>query len=156
MLFVDRTHLSGPYEGTMLAAVALDANNHVFDVVYAVVGGETNEDWLWFLTTLHECLGGLKPVVMSDRNNGLLVGTGRVFGAENHTYYVRHLMENLMSEVGRLGIRRNESKDLIKEMFNHVAYATIAAEYDCALEEMRRFNRELALWVERNEPERWT
>ena len=77
MLFVDRTHLSGPYEGTMLAAVALDANNHVFDVVYAVVGGETNEDWLWFLTNLHECLGGLKPVIMSDRNGGLVKGVPR-------------------------------------------------------------------------------
>ena len=155
MLFIDGTHLSGPYEGTMLAAVALDANNHIFDVAYAIVGGETNEDWLWFLTTLQECLGGMKPVVMSDRHNGLLAGVARVFGAENHTYCVRHLMENLMTEAGRLGIRRNESKDLIKEMFNCVAYATIAAEYDSALEEFRKFKCELAQWVEKNEPERW-
>ena len=100
-------------------------------------------------------LGGLKPVVMLDRHNGLLTGVRRVFGAENHTYCVRHLMENLMTEAGRLGIRRNESKDLIKEMFYRVAYATTAAEYDCALKELRKFKRELALWVERNEPERW-
>ena len=60
--------MSGPYEGIMLATVALDANNHIFDVAYAVVGGETNEDWLWFLMQLWECLGGLKPVVMPDRN----------------------------------------------------------------------------------------
>lgn len=58
MLFVDGTHLSGPYEETMLAAVVLDADNHMFDVAYAVVGGETNEDWLWFLTVPHKCLGG--------------------------------------------------------------------------------------------------
>ena len=43
MLFVDGTHFSGPYEGIMLVVVALDANNHVFDVAYAVVGGETNK-----------------------------------------------------------------------------------------------------------------
>jgi len=30
MLFVDGTYLSGPYEGTMLAAVALDADNHIY------------------------------------------------------------------------------------------------------------------------------
>ena len=46
MLFVDGTHLSGPYEGTLLTVVALDADNHLFDVAYALVGGETNEDWL--------------------------------------------------------------------------------------------------------------
>jgi len=33
MLFVDGTHLSGPYEGTMLVAIALDANNHIFDAL---------------------------------------------------------------------------------------------------------------------------
>ena len=27
------------------------------DVVYAVVSGENNEDWLWFLNMLHKCLG---------------------------------------------------------------------------------------------------
>jgi len=37
MLFVDGTHLSGPYEGTLMAATALDADNHLFDVAYAVV-----------------------------------------------------------------------------------------------------------------------
>jgi len=63
-----RAHLSGLYEGTMQMAVTLDANNHMFDVAYAVVGGGTNEDWLWFLTTVHECIGGLKPVIMLDRN----------------------------------------------------------------------------------------
>jgi len=155
MLLVDGTHLSGPYEGTMLAAIALNADNHMFDVAYVVVGRETNEDWLWFLTTLHECLGGLKPVIMLDRNQGLLAGVPRVFGAKNHTYWVRHLIENLMIGAGRLGIQHTASKDLIKKMFNRVAYATIAAEYDCALDEMRRFKRKLALWVEKNKPQRW-
>jgi len=30
----------------MLAAVVLDADNHLFDVTYAAVGGEVNNDWL--------------------------------------------------------------------------------------------------------------
>jgi len=49
MLFVDGIHLIGPYEGTLLVVVALDTYNHIFELAYAVVGGETNEDWLWFL-----------------------------------------------------------------------------------------------------------
>jgi len=60
-----------------------------------------------------------------------------------------------MTEAGRLGIRRKEPKELIKEMFNRVAYATTPTEYDCALHEMRSFKLELALWVEKKEPERW-
>jgi len=37
MLFADDAHLSGPYEGTSLGAVKLDADNHLFDVAYVVV-----------------------------------------------------------------------------------------------------------------------
>ena len=103
--FVDVTHLSGPYKGTMLAAVALDADNHIFDAAYVVVGGEINDNWLWFLTMLHDCLGGLKPAIMSDRNKGLLAIVPLVFRKENHSYCMRHLMENLMGEASKLGIR---------------------------------------------------
>ena len=65
MLLVDETHLRGLYEGMLMATIALDANNHVFDIAYAIVSGETKEERLWFLTMLQECLGGLKHVIMS-------------------------------------------------------------------------------------------
>ena len=32
VLFVDGTHLNGPYQGTMLAACTLDADNHLFNL----------------------------------------------------------------------------------------------------------------------------
>ena len=81
-------------------------------------GGETNEDWLWFLTQLHECLGGNKLVVMSYCNKGLLAGVAVAFGKESHLYCVRHVMENFLSKAAKLGIRRNASKNLLKELFN--------------------------------------
>ena len=143
MLFMDVTHLSGLYEGTILAAMALDTDNHIFDVAYAVVGRETNEDWLWFLTMLHNCLGGSKPVIMSYRNKELLTALPLVFRKKNHCYYVRHLTENLMGEASKLGIRSDASKELEQDMFNRVAYATSAGEYDSAMAELRRYKRKL-------------
>ena len=44
IMFVDAAHLSGSYEGTLLGAVGLDAGNHLFDVAYAIVSSENNED----------------------------------------------------------------------------------------------------------------
>jgi len=44
ILFVDRAHLSWPYEGTILSAVALDADDHLFDVAYAVVSAENVDE----------------------------------------------------------------------------------------------------------------
>ena len=64
-------------------------------------------------------------------------------------------MENMLTEAARLGIQRNASKDLLKEMFNRIAYATIVAEYDSAMDELRRFKRELAVWVKENDPQHW-
>jgi len=61
---------------------------------------------------------------MSDHGNGLLAGVPAVFGKENHAYCVRHVMENFLSQAAKLGIRRNESKNLLKEMFKQLAYAT--------------------------------
>ena len=155
MQFVDGSHLSGPYEGTLLAVVALHADNHLLNVAYAMVEGENNDDWLWFCTVLQEYLGGLKPVIMSNRHKSLVYVVRRVFGVENHCYCVIHVRENFVAYAGKLGIRRNASKDLMKEIFNRVAYATTEAQYGQALQELRQYKRELAWWVEDNEHERW-
>jgi len=82
---------------------------------------------------------------MSDEKQGLLGGVPGIFSAENHTYCVRHLTENLLTKAARLGIRRNASKDLVKEMSDHVAYAMTMAEYDSVMDELRRFKHELAM-----------
>ena len=55
-------------------------------------------------------------------------------------YYVRHVMENFLSKVAKLGIRRNASKNLLKEMFNRLAYATMKVEYEGALDELGSIN----------------
>jgi len=68
ILFVHGAHLSGPYERTILSSVALDANDHLFDVAYTVVSAENVDKWFWFFTVLRECPGRMQPVIMSDRN----------------------------------------------------------------------------------------
>ena len=155
ILFMDETHLSGPYEGTLMAAIALDADNHLFYIVYTIVSGETKEEWLWFLTMLQECLGGLKPVIMFDLNEGLLYTVPKVFRLENHTYCVRHMRDNFLGKAAKLGMRNDASKDLLKEMFNRLAYGPTGPEYEVELGELRDYKVEFARWVEDNEPERW-
>lgn len=126
----------------------MDADNHLFDVAYAVVAGENKEDWLWFLTVVQECIGGLRPEAYHN-----VVAT--VFGVENHTYCVRQLREIFLGRAAKLGIRRDASTDLLKEMFNRVAYAPTRVEYELALAELRKYKQDLACWVEENELKRW-
>ena len=94
ILFIIGAHLSGLYEGTILLAIALDVNDHLFDVRYAVVSTENVDEWFWFFTLLRECLGGMQPVIMSDKNQELLFVVPRVFGIENHNYYLWQVRKN--------------------------------------------------------------
>ena len=98
--------MSGPYEGTLLGAVGLDVHSHLFGVAYAIVSSENNKDWEWFLSNLRECLGGLQPVVMFDRNKALLHAMPKVFGIECHTYCVRHIQENFVTAAAKYGYRK--------------------------------------------------
>ena len=100
--------------------VGLDADNHLFDVAYTIVSSESNEDWEYFLCNIRECLGGLQPVVMSDRNKALLYVVPKVFGIECHTYCVRHIREDFVTAAAKYGYRKESTKDLLEEMLNRV------------------------------------
>jgi len=90
---------------------------------------------------LHECLGGMKPVIMSDRHRSLLYAVPRVFRLKNHCYCLVHLRENIVKLAGKLGIGQDATKDLVKEMFNQVAYTATSAEYGQALDELRHYKK---------------
>ncbi|CAN1139395.1 hypothetical protein LINPERPRIM_LOCUS24079 [Linum perenne] len=49
---IDGCFLKTVYRGQLLSAVALDANNGIFPIAYAVVGVENEDNWSWFLNTL--------------------------------------------------------------------------------------------------------
>lgn len=151
VLFVDGTYLSGPYKGTLLTACALDADYHLFNFAYAIVCSEKIEEWVWFLEMVAQRLGGLKPVIMSDRHPIILPTVIQVFGKEYHSYYLCHLRGNFLKEAGKHGICKEATKQIVKEMLYKVAYAPTVGEYNVVLEELRGYKEELRTWVEDNE-----
>ena len=86
VLFINGTHLSRPCQGTMFTAYVLDADNHLFNFAYAIICGEKIEEWVWFLEMVTQCLGGLKPIIMSDRHPTILPGVEQVCGKKYHSY----------------------------------------------------------------------
>jgi len=98
ILFVDAVHSSSPYKRTLLATIALDVDNHLFDVNYVAVLIKNKKEWFRFMTVLAKCLGGLKPVIILDRNPRLLYAVYGVFGAENHSYYV-HIFRRILCQL---------------------------------------------------------
>ena len=53
VLDLDSTHLKGRYNGVLLAATFVDINGHLFLLTYAVVDAENDDNWAWFVKSLH-------------------------------------------------------------------------------------------------------
>ncbi|ERM96993.1 hypothetical protein AMTR_s00074p00187270 [Amborella trichopoda] len=58
LIGIDGTFLKGIYQGNLLCAIALDANNGLFPLAFAVVEKENYQSWYWFLSILRELLNG--------------------------------------------------------------------------------------------------
>lgn len=155
ILFLGSSHLHGLCKGFMFVACGLDADNRLLNLAYAIVLAENNAEWLWFLEKLRDSLGELRPVIISERHPDISAGVEQVFGKEYHAYCLRQLSENFLREASKHNLRKETTKHIVKEMLNRVAYATNAADYDSAMEELRRYKAPLADWIEANEPERW-
>ena len=73
VLAIDSCHLSGPYKGALVSAIAYDADDGMFPLALGVVGLENYEDWYWFLEKLKGILDGQELIIISDRHKGYCV-----------------------------------------------------------------------------------
>jgi len=46
---IDDTFLLGKYQGTLLIAISIDANNKLVPLAFALVEKENKDSWGWFL-----------------------------------------------------------------------------------------------------------
>ncbi|WOL10979.1 hypothetical protein Cni_G19740 [Canna indica] len=74
VISLDGCFLKSKAGGQLLSAVGRDGNNQMFLVCWAVVEGENEESWRWFLIRLTEHLGivdGFGWTIISDQQKGL-------------------------------------------------------------------------------------
>ena len=71
---VDDCHLRGKYPGCLMMATALDGNNHLLPLAFAVVEIEKKSTWKWFLEMLRGTIGYFTQplVIITDRMRGLV------------------------------------------------------------------------------------
>lgn len=69
---VDGTFLKGEYGGVLLSAIALDGNNEMFPLAWAIVSSEDEETWSFFVWHLKQLLQatdrGNNWCIISDRH----------------------------------------------------------------------------------------
>ncbi|KAL0796377.1 hypothetical protein Bca101_067754 [Brassica carinata] len=115
VITVDATFLKTVEGGCLIIATAQDPNLHHYLIAFAVVdGGEKNESWKWFFTTLKTVIpDSTELVFVSDRNSSLLKAVAEVYPMSKHGYCIWHLSHNVKGYV-------NQGKDEVALQFRKV------------------------------------
>ncbi|KAK4407573.1 hypothetical protein Sango_0338300 [Sesamum angolense] len=105
VISVDGTHLYTKYKYKLLIAAAMDGNQQVLPLAFAVVDEETYPSWKWFLQQLsrHVIRGRRGMCLISDRHAGLIkaVREGPDFVSPHgvHRYCLRHVCSNFNNTI---------------------------------------------------------
>ncbi|TXG53890.1 hypothetical protein EZV62_019146 [Acer yangbiense] len=109
LIGIDGCHLTSEYGGVLLAAIALDADNGIFPIAYAVCEIEYKESWIWFLRLLHEALDwddNKRICFMSDRQKGILAALKSEWPTAKNRYCFRHIFANYNNKFKSLDLRK--------------------------------------------------
>ncbi|KAL2244878.1 UNVERIFIED_CONTAM: hypothetical protein Sindi_2756000 [Sesamum indicum] len=104
LISVDGTHLYTKYKHKMLIAAAMDGNQQVLPLAFAVVDEESLLSWKWFLRQLsrHIIRGRRGICLISDRHAGITRAVRECpnFVLPNgvHRYCLRHVCSNFNSK----------------------------------------------------------
>ena len=60
VLCINGSFLKHKCGGHILVTIALDANNHLYDVTFAMVDSQKNNLWMYFTLQLREAIGEVK------------------------------------------------------------------------------------------------
>lgn len=148
VLIIDGTHLSGKYKGVLLTARGQDANFQVFPLAFAVVDGETEHAWTWFLSKVERIIAdSIALSIISDRHSSILKALREVFPMSHHGACIVHLMRNVVS--------RYKNKGLAK-MVCEAAFSYRRKDFDLCFGKIRQANAACATYLEGIGTSKWS
>ncbi|KAF8389146.1 hypothetical protein HHK36_025839 [Tetracentron sinense] len=155
LLFLDATSLKSKYHEILLAATAVDGDDGIFPVVFAVVDVENDDNWHWFLEQLKSVVSTSRSITfVSDRDKGLRKFVLEVFENAHHGYCISHLVENFKKNLK--GPFRGDGKRSLAGIFLAAAHAPRLDEFRRCTERMKSVSSEAYNWVMQSEPEYWS
>ncbi|XP_077226980.1 uncharacterized protein LOC143860295 [Tasmannia lanceolata] len=151
LLELDRVHLKGKYLGMLLCAAAVDADDALFPLAFAIVDEEREENWMWFLSELRKLLGVNtenmpRLTILSDRQKGIAEAVETHFPSAFHGFCLRHVSENFRDEF--------KNTKLVNIFWNAV-YALTAVEFEAKIAEMVEISQDVVQWLHRFPPRLW-
>ncbi|KAE8685794.1 Pseudouridine synthase family protein isoform 1 [Hibiscus syriacus] len=154
LLFLGSTSLKSKYGGELLSATALDGNDGIFLVAFAIVDLLSDDNWHWFLQQLKTVLSTSHEITfVAGMKKAMSESLGSVF--PNCFYgYCLHLLTESLKKKFKGSLSLGVVRVLISE-FHKAAYASTAEEFKKCVETIKIVSQEAYEWVLQTEPEHW-
>lgn len=151
LLELDRVHLKGKYLGTLFCAAAIDADDQLFPLAIAVVDGESDENWMWFMSELRKLLGVNtdsmpRLTILSERTIGMVDAVETHFPNAFHGFCLRFISENF---------RDTFKNSKLVNIFWNAVYALTTAEFETKISEMIQISQDVLPWLHHFNPQLW-
>jgi hypothetical protein len=152
LIGLDRVLLKNKYFGTLFLATGFDGDGALFPLAFGMVDEETDENWVWFLSELHELLeknteNMPRLTILSDRQKGIVDGVEFNFPTAFHGYCMCHVSETFKTEFN--------DPQLVNLLWE-AAHALTVTEFETKLLEIEDISLEAAVWIRHLPPRLWT
>ncbi|XP_011073623.1 uncharacterized protein LOC105158539 [Sesamum indicum] len=153
LISVDGTHLYTKYKHKMLIAAAMDGNQQVLHLAFAIIDEESLLSWKWFLRQLsrHIIRGRRGICLISDRHAGITRAVRECpdFMPPNgvHRYCLRHVCSNFNSKYKNV---------VLKDLCWRVGSEYQIRKFNRIMEEIKSQSLEAFQWLDRIDKEKWT
>ncbi|KAF5199626.1 Mudr family transposase [Thalictrum thalictroides] len=151
LLGLDRTLLKSKYLGTLLFATGFDGDGALFPLAFGVVDEENDDNWMWFLSELHNLLetnteNMPRLTILSDRQKGIVDGVEANFPTAFHGFCMRHLSDSF---------RKEFNNTMLVNLLWEAAHALTVIEFEAKILEIEEISRDAAYWIRRIPPRLW-
>lgn len=151
LLGLDRTYLKSKYLGTLLLATGFDGDGALFPLAFGVVDEENDDNWMWFLSELHNLLeinteNMPRLTILSDRQKGIVDGVEANFPTAFHGFCMRHLSDSF---------RKEFNNTMLVNLLWEAAHALTVIEFEAKVLEIEEISQDAAYWIRRIPPRLW-
>ncbi|KAI3951336.1 hypothetical protein MKW92_031034 [Papaver armeniacum] len=151
LLGLDKAILKSKYLGTLLIATGFDADGALFPLAFGVVDEESDDNWMWFLSELHNLLEGNTEnmpmlTILSDWHKGILDGVGANFPTAFHGFCMRYLSDCF---------RKEFNNTMLVNLLWEASWALTVVEFDAKIMEIEEISQDAARWIRGIPPRLW-
>ncbi|XP_015572423.1 uncharacterized protein LOC107260938 [Ricinus communis] len=154
LLLLDTMTLKTKYQSELLTATALDGNDGIFPVAFAVVDAVNGDNWHWFLVQLKSAISTFQPITfVADKQMGLRHSISMVFEDAYHSFCLDHLSEEL-----KMGLKGPHTEEVARVIIAHLYDAALATTFEGfkkGMDSIKSISPEAFDWLMQSEPEHW-